>query len=102
MTAQTALALPVTVKSSSRAFDAWRRRLLIGLVAGYAGVLVVLPLVGLIRGAFAQGVGAAINALRQPGVLASFGLTLEIALIVVAVHVVFGTAVAWVLARHKF
>ena len=44
-------------------------RLLIGLVGTYAGVLIVLPLVGLIRGAFAEGVGGAIKALRQPGVL---------------------------------
>ena len=34
--------------------------------------------------------------------LRAFGLTLEIAAIVVVVHSVFGTIVAWVLARHQF
>jgi sulfate transport system permease protein len=35
-------------------------------------------------------------------VLHAFGLTLEIAAIVVVVHSIFGTLVAWVLARHNF
>ncbi len=102
MSVQAATKVAPAAKGASRAFDAWRRRLLIGLVAGYAGLLVVMPLVGLVRGALAEGVGAAIAALRQPGVLGAFTLTLEIALVVVVVHVTFGTAVAWVLARHKF
>jgi sulfate transport system permease protein len=46
--------------------------------------------------------GAIASALLQPDVLRAFGLTLEIAGIVVVVHAVFGTAVAWVLARHNF
>lgn len=81
---------------------AWRRRLLIGLVVAYAGFLVIAPLVALTAGAFKEGVGAIIAALGQPDVLASFWRTLLVSLIVVAVHAVFGTVVAWVIVRQNF
>jgi len=86
----------------ARLLDAIRRRLLIGLVAAYAGVLVLAPVAALVFGAFSQGLGAVASALSQPDVLHAFGLTLAIAAVVVAVHAVFGTMVAWVLARHRF
>jgi len=86
----------------ARLLDAIRRRLLIGLVAAYAGVLVLAPVAALVWGAFSQGLGAVASALSQPDVLHAFGLTLAIAAVVVAVHAVFGTMVAWVLARHRF
>ncbi len=81
---------------------AWWRRLLIGLVVAYVGVLILAPIGALVTGAFARGVGAVAAALRQPDVLAAFGRTLFIAFIVLAVHSVLGTAVAWVLVRHRF
>lgn len=86
----------------SRRFEAWRRRLIIGLVWLYAGVLILAPLVSLIRGAFAEGLGAVATALSQPEVVRAFGQTLQIALITVAIHAIFGTATAWVLVRHRF
>jgi sulfate transport system permease protein len=95
-------ALPALTGRRARLFDTLRRRLLIGVVVLYAGVLILAPLVGLVSGALAQGLGAIGKALLQPDVLRAFGLTLEIAGIAVAVHAIFGTAVAWVLARHKF
>ncbi len=54
------------------------------------------------RGAFQNGLGAILEALNQPDVLSAFWRTIEICLIVVAVHTVFGTIVAWVLVRDKF
>lgn len=80
----------------------WWRRLLIGVVVAYVSVLLLAPLAALITGAFSKGLGPVIAALRQPDVLAAFGRTLVIALIVLGVHSVFGTAVAWVLVRHRF
>ncbi len=80
----------------------WRRRLLIGLVMAYAAILVVAPLVSLTAGAFEEGLGPVIEALGQPDVLASFWRTLLVSLIVVAIHSVFGTVVAWVMVRHTF
>jgi sulfate transport system permease protein len=78
------------------------RRLLIGLVIVYAAVLVLAPVAALLAGAFRQGLGAIGAALSQPDVLHAFVLTLEIAGLVVVVHAVLGTTVAWVLARHQF
>lgn len=80
----------------------WRRRLLIGLVIAYIGFLIIAPLAALTAGAFEAGFGAIIAALSQADVLASFWRTLLVSLIVVLVHAVFGTVVAWVLVRHRF
>ena len=81
---------------------AWQRRLLIGLVLAYVAFLVLAPIASLIVGAFEQGLGAVVAALTEPDVLSAFGRTLLIAVIVVVIHVFFGTAVAWVLVRHRF
>ena len=80
----------------------WGRRLLIGVALAYAASLILAPLAGLVAGAFGEGVGAILDALTQPDVLAAFRLTLVISLITVAVHTVGGVAVAWVLVRHEF
>lgn len=80
----------------------WSRRLLISVVWSYALLLVVAPVVALLTGAFREGLGAILTALSQPEVQAAFLLTLKVAAIVVVVHGVFGTLVAWVLVRHRF
>ncbi len=60
----------------------WGRRLLIGLAVGYMAVILLAPLVGLVTGAFAQGVGAIFTALSDPQVRRAFGLTLMISVII--------------------
>ena len=82
--------------------SAWRRRLLIGIVIAYAALLILAPLTALVYGAFAKGIGASFTALRDPAVFSAFLLTLYIAFITVAVHALFGTALAWVLVRYRF
>jgi sulfate transport system permease protein len=82
--------------------DRWKHRLLIGVVIAYAAILIVAPIAALVAGAFQDGIGPVVEALAQPQVLAAFGQTLYIGLIVVGVHTVFGAAVAWVLVRHRF
>lgn len=82
--------------------DTWRRRLLIGLVVAYVGLLILAPIGALIASAFAEGFGAILRGLSQPDVLLAFWRTLYIALITVGVHATFGTLVAWVMVRHKF
>ncbi|MCC6191833.1 MAG: sulfate ABC transporter permease [Anaerolineales bacterium] len=86
----------------TRGLGHWRRRVLIALVWLYAAFLILAPLAALVRGALAQGVGAPIAALSQPDVRGAFLLTLQTALVSVAVHAVFGTLVAWVLVRQYF
>src|SRR5215470_8071892 len=80
----------------------WLKWLLIGLVLAYVAVIVLAPLGALVAGAFAEGPGAIFVALAQPDVISAFWRTLLIAVVVVLVHAVFGTAVAWVLVRHSF
>lgn len=84
-----------------RAGGAWRRRLLIGIVVAYAALLILAPLAALVSGAFSKGIGAALAALNDPVVFAAFFRTLYIALIVVTIHALFGTALAWVLVRYR-
>ncbi len=80
----------------------WLKWLLIGIVVAYVVVLIVVPLAALINGAFAGGLGAIYTALSEPDVLSAFGRTLGIAVIVVLIHAICGTAVAWVLVRQNF
>jgi sulfate transport system permease protein len=80
----------------------WHRILLITIVVAYMGVLIIAPLAALVAGAFENGVGAIGAALSDPDVAGAFWRTLLISLIVVAVHGVFGTVVAWVLVRQNF
>jgi sulfate transport system permease protein len=94
--------LAAVTSGRARLWESLRRRLLIVSVLGYAAVLVLAPVAALIGGALNEGLGAVYTALAQPDVLHAFGLTLEIAAIVVVVHAIFGTMLAWVLARHKF
>ncbi|HRQ37383.1 MAG TPA: sulfate ABC transporter permease subunit [Chloroflexota bacterium] len=80
----------------------WRRRVLIGIVALYVGLLILAPLIALVRGAFQEGLGAMWASINQPDVWKAFWQTIKIGLIVVVVHTVFGTAVAWAFVRDNF
>ena len=82
--------------------SAWIRRILVGIVFVYVGGLILLPLSALLVGAFKGGLGAILEALTQPDVLAAFGKTLYISLIVVVTQAIFGTIVAWVFVRDDF
>ena len=75
---------------------------LIAIVIAYVGILILAPLVALTLGAFEQGVGAIFESFNHSFVLTSFWNTLWISLIVVVIHAIFGTIVAWVFVRHRF
>jgi sulfate transport system permease protein len=78
------------------------RAVLILLVVAYAGALVLAPLGALVAGAFAEGPAAAARALAAPEVRAALGRTVWIAAVAVAIHALFGLALAWTLVRHRF
>lgn len=80
----------------------WIRRILIGVVAIYVGILILSPILALIIGTFQDGIAAIVQALSQPEVIKAFQLTLYISLVVVVVHLFFGTLTAWVLVRDRF
>lgn len=80
----------------------WIKRLLVGVVILYIGVLILAPVSGLISGAFSEGLDGIIRSLAEPQALSAFKLTLWISLIVVIVQTVFGMIAALVLVRHNF
>jgi sulfate transport system permease protein len=75
---------------------------LIALVFAYVGILILAPLVALALGALEQGVGAIFESFNHSFALTSFWNTLWISLVVVIIHAIFGTIVAWVFVRHRF
>ena len=80
----------------------WVGWALITIVIVYVSVLILAPLTALTFGAFEQGIGAVLNSFSEPFVLTSFWNTMWISLVVVIIHAVFGTIVAWVFVRHRF
>ena len=91
--------LPRRIATNRSKWGSW---ILIALVLGYVGFLIATPLIALVLGAFERGFGATIASLNQPDILIAFWNTLWISLVVVAVHAIFGTIVAWVFVRHRF
>jgi sulfate transport system permease protein len=105
MSIEPAAELPQESNHVARPVDAanpWLRRVLTGIAIAYVAFLVVAPLAALAWGAFQSGIGPALKALIAPDVLRSFWVTIEISVVVAAVHTVFGTIVAWVLVRDHF
>lgn len=80
-------------------FSKW---ILISIVVGYVAFLIVTPIAALAWGAFEKGVEASLASLNHPEVLTAFWNTLWISLVIVIVHTIFGTMVAWVFVRHRF
>lgn len=80
----------------------WARWLLITIVILYVAFLILTPITALAFGAFEKGIGEIISSLNQPDVFLAFWNTLWISLVVVTIHAIFGTLVAWVFVRHRF
>lgn len=90
------------VQSVDKQKGKWTGWIMIGVVLIYVSVLILAPLIALTVNALERGLGAVIASFSQSYVLLSFWNTLWISLIVVTVHAVFGTVVAWVFVRHRF
>jgi sulfate transport system permease protein len=75
---------------------------LIAIVVAYVSLLILAPLTALTWGAFEKGPGAIFEALNDSFVLIAFWNTLWISLVIVIIHSIFGTVVAWVFVRHRF
>jgi len=76
--------------------------LLISLVLGYAGILLLAPLVMMILGAFKDGLQPILDDLTTPDALSALGLSIRLALLAALTNGVLGFLAAWVLARHNF
>jgi sulfate transport system permease protein len=76
--------------------------ILIAITVGYIAFLILAPIVALAFGAFEKGMGAVISSLNHPDIFRAFWNTIWISLVVVIIHAIFGTMVAWVFIRHRF
>lgn len=80
----------------------WAGWILIALVVFYVAFLILTPITALAFGAFEKGFGAILTSLNKPEIFGAFWNTLWISLVVVIIHTIFGTLVAWVFVRHRF
>ncbi len=78
------------------------RRLLIAGVLGWFAILILVPTLALIKGAFADGLAPFWQAISSTDARRAFALTLGIALTATIVNTAFGLAFAVVLVRHRF
>ena len=78
------------------------RTLLIALALGFLGLMLALPLGTVFAQALSNGVGAFLDAIREPDALAAMRLTLLVAAIAVPANVVFGLAASWAITKFDF
>jgi len=74
----------------------------IGLAVMYMSVIVLIPFAALLNGAFENGWDSFWRAITNPQAMAALKLTVGVSLVVVAINVVMGTLIAWVLVRDSF
>lgn len=81
---------------------AWVRAALIALALGFMALFLVLPLAAVFAEALRKGLGAYLEALREPDAWAAVRLTLLTAAVAVPLNLVFGVAAAWAIAKYEF
>ena len=80
----------------------WVRWVLIGLALVFMFLFLVLPLAAVATEALRKGVGAYLEALKEPDAWSAIRLTLITAAIAVPMNLVFGVAAAWAIAKFEF
>jgi len=78
------------------------RTVLIGIAVAFLALFLVLPLGAVFAQAFAHGIGAYLDAFREPDALSAIRLTLTVAAIAVPFNLVFGVAASWAIAKFEF
>jgi sulfate transport system permease protein len=86
--------------SSGRAIPGFR--LTLGFTMFYLSALVLIPLALLVAKSQSKGFGVFWGAVTTPRALASLRFTLFVSLVAASINVVFGSVLAWVLARVSF
>ncbi len=75
---------------------------LIAVALIFLALVLLLPLVLVFVQAFAKGLPAYLEAIREPDALSAAKLTLLVASIAVPVNLIFGVAAAWCIAKFEF
>jgi len=78
------------------------RRLLIAVALIFLGLFLLLPLGMVFASAFRLGVGAYLDAFRDPDTLSAIRLTLLTAAIAVPLNMIFGIAASWAITKFQF
>jgi sulfate/thiosulfate transport system permease protein len=73
-----------------------------GIVLTWLSVIVLIPLAAVLLRSTEEGFGAIWTAITQPEAIAAIRLTLLSSLAIVAINVVFGVLIAWVMVRDEF
>jgi sulfate transport system permease protein len=80
----------------------WVKWTLISIALGFIFLFLLLPLAAVFTEALRKGVGAYLEALKDPDAWSAIRLTLLTALIAVPLNLVFGVAAAWCIAKYEF
>jgi sulfate/thiosulfate transport system permease protein len=80
----------------------WVRRTLIGVALLFVLLFLVLPLAAVSTEALRKGLGAYVEALKEPDAWSAIRLTLLTAAVAVPLNLVFGVAAAWAIAKYEF
>ena len=80
----------------------WVKALVLTTVLLFLGLVLVLPVAAVFAGALKQGLGPAIEAIKEPDALSSIRLTLLTAVIAVPFNLFFGVCAAWAVAKFEF
>jgi sulfate transport system permease protein len=75
---------------------------LIAIVVLYAAGLLLAPLIAIVWGSLAEGLGAFAREMTSPDAVSSLKLTLVMAVGATVINTVFGVCIAWVLVRDNF
>ena len=68
----------------------------------YVGIMIVLPILAITMEAFHKGWAVVLRNILTPQSLFSLKLTFVMAIVLVLINIVTGTAMAWVLVRYRF
>ena len=80
----------------------WVRYLLITVALLFVLLFLILPLAAVFTEALRKGLGAYLEALREPDAWSAIELTLIAAAISVPLNLVFGVSAAWAIAKYEF
>jgi sulfate transport system permease protein len=89
-------------KSISTTEAPWVRYTLTGIALLFVVLFLVLPLAAVFTEALRKGLGAYLQALKEPDAWSAIKLTLIAAAIAVPMNLVFGVAAAWAIAKYEF
>ncbi len=80
----------------------WVRYTLTGIALLFVVLFLILPLAAVFTEALRKGLGAYLEALKEPDAWSAIKLTLIAAAISVPLNLVFGVAAAWAIAKYEF